>query len=404
MIQPLAGIRVVDLSQNLAGPFCSQILADLGADVIKVEPPGGDSARPWGPPFWGADSTLFLSVARGKRSIVVDVKDDRGIEIVRRLAADADVFLEASRQGVAERLGFDYDSICAINRDIVYLSVSAYGDRGPLAGQPGYDPLIQAFTGIMSLTGHPDGPPSRVGGSVIDFGTGMWGAISVLGALRQRDASGDGARLDVALMDTALNWVSYHLMGYMATGDVPGRMGTGLVSIVPYEAFPVTDGEVMIAAGSDPIFRRLCGALDLQELATDPRFATNPARVENRDGLVAMLRDRTARLSTSELVAKLFDAAVPCSPIRSVDEVLEVPQVEASGMVPRAPNPSVDDYRDVSLPLRIGGDRPRSEQPPPRMAEHSREILGEIGYSAGEIDDLVAAGVVTVATNEGETE
>lgn len=397
MKKPLAGTRVCDLTQNLAGPFCSQILSDLGADVIKVEPPGGDSARPWGPPFWGDDSTLFLSVSRGKRSIVLDLKSGEAIDVLYRIVAESDVFLQASRMGVAERLGFDFRTLHKIKSDLVYLSVSAYGDRGPLKEQPGYDPLIQAFSGIMSLTGEADGPPARVGGSVIDFGTGMWGAISVLAALRERDRTGAGAQLDVALLDTAIGWISYHLLGYMATGDVPGRMGSGLASIVPYEAFPTADGDVMIAAGSDPIFRRLCHALDLGEIADHPDFSTNPARVANRDRLVPMLAERTRPMSTRALVNRLQAHSVPSSPIRDVDEVLENPQVQASGMVDEQPNRSVEDYRDISIPLRIDGDRPRSSRHPPAPGEHTREILAEIGYSEDEITEMLTAGIAVEA-------
>ncbi|MDH3272788.1 MAG: CoA transferase, partial [Gemmatimonadota bacterium] len=248
MTGPLDGIRVCDVTQNLAGPFCGQILADLGADVIKVEPPGGDLGRAWGPPFWGDDSTLFLSANRGKRSIGLDLKTDLGMDVLRRLAERCDVFVQASRPSAARRLGIDYDGVRAWREDVIHLSISAYGLEGPMSEQPGYDPLMQAYAGIMSVTGEPDGAPTRVGGSVVDFGTGMWAAISVLAALRVRDATGEGAALEATLMDTALAWVSYHTMGYLATGAVPGPMGSALGSIAPYRAFETSDGHVMIAA------------------------------------------------------------------------------------------------------------------------------------------------------------
>lgn len=392
MSEPLSNIRICDLSQNLAGPFACQILGDLGAEIIKVEPPGGDPAREWGPPFWGSDSTLFLSVSRNKRSIVLDLKEKEGVDALHRLASRCDVFIQSTRPGVPERLGYDYETIKGLRRDVVYLSVSGYGESGPMSGLPGYDPLIQAFSGIMSVTGHPDGPPARVGGSVVDFGTGMWGAIGVLGALRTRDATGDGAKLEVSLLDTALNWVSYHLMGYLATGQVPGRMGTGLASIVPYQAFPASDGTFMIAAGNDAIFRRLCDCLGLPEVGRDPRFATNPLRVANRAALIPLLEMRTAEHTVDELVRRLNEAGVPASRINDMSQVVVDPQVLASGMLHPFEHREVEEYQDVSLPLRVDGQRPRGSTRPPGPGEHTSEILAELGYTAEEVEALVRAG------------
>ncbi len=263
MTPSLHDVRVCDLTQNLAGPFCAQILGDLGADVIKVEAPGGDPGRAWGPPFWGSDSTLFLSANRNRRSVILDLKSPEGQGILHRLAGECDVLVQSARFGVPERLGYDYESIRALRDDIIYMSISAYGDRGPMRELPGYDPLMQAFSGIMSVTGNPGAPPARVGGSVVDFGTAMWSTIAILSALRTRDATGRGAKLDAALLDTAVGWVAYHMIGYFATGDVPGPMGSAMDSIVPYQAFQTADGSVMISGGSDRIFVRLCDALGL---------------------------------------------------------------------------------------------------------------------------------------------
>ena len=226
MTPSLHNLRICDLTQNLAGPFCTQILGDLGADVIKVEAPGGDPGRAWGPPFWGSDSTLFLSANRNKRSVVLDLKSPEGQGILHRLAGESDVLVQSARFGVPERLGYDYESIRALRDDMIYMSISAYGDRCPMCELPGYDPLMQAFSGIMSVTGNPGAPPARVGGSVVDYGAGMWATIAIFGALRTRDATGHGAKLDAALLDTAVGWVSYHLLAYFATGDVPGPMGS----------------------------------------------------------------------------------------------------------------------------------------------------------------------------------
>lgn len=394
MTSPLTGVRVCDVTQNLAGPFCGQILADLGATVIKVEPPGADLGRAWGPPFWGGDSTLFLSANRGKRSIVVDLKEPSGMAVLERLVDTSDVFVQASRPGAAKRLGIDAESLRARKPELIHLSVSAYGSEGPMAEQPGYDPLMQAYAGIISVTGQPEGAPARVGGSVVDFGTGMWGAIAVLAALRTRDATGEGASLDASLLDTSLAWVSYHLMGYMATGNVPGPMGTSLGSIAPYRAFPTRDGHVMIAAGNDAIFERLCAALDRPEVAADERFASNPLRVRHRDVLDPLIESATLDFTATELLERLQAKAVPASAIRSMDEVVADPQIEAVGMLGGGHHPDVSDYRDVALPLRIDGERPTADRTPPAPGAHTREVLEEIGYSADEVDRLLAEGAV----------
>lgn len=393
-MDPLSDLSICDVTQNLAGPFCAQILGDLGAKVIKVEPPGGDPARAWGPPFWGTDGTLFLAANRNKRSIVLDLKTDEGRRILRDLAARSDVFLQSSRPGVPKRLGFDYGSIRTIREDIIYLSITAFGDRGPLKELPGYEPLIQAFAGIMSVTGHPDGPPARTGGSVVDFGTGMWSAIAILSALRTRDATGKGACLDTALLDTAVGWISYHLMGFFASGEVPGRMGSGLTPIVPYQAFATADGHVMISGGNDSIFVRLCEALELVGLVEDSRFNSNPSRVENREALLAILEPRIRTYDTESMVELMCRHSVPCSAIQDIAEVAGDPQVAASELLPFTLHGEVEDYRDVSLPLRIDGDRPRGGGPVPRAGQNSVEILRDLGYEREKIDRLLASGVV----------
>lgn len=390
---PLRDIRVCDVTQNLAGPFCAQILADLGATVVKVEPPGGDLGRRWGPPFWGEDSTLFLSANRGKRSIVLDLKSDEGMGVLRRLAQSCDVFVQASRPEAAARLGIDYASIREWREDVVHLSISAYGQEGPMRDQPGYDPLMQAYAGIMSVTGHPGGPPTRVGGSVVDFGTGMWSVIAILAALRSRDATGEGAALETTLMDTAFAWVSYHTMGYLATGREPGPMGSALGSIAPYRAFRTTDGHVMVAAGNDAIFLRLCEALDLDAAGADPRFATNADRVHQRDALDALIEAVTETLSTDELLERMRSHSVPASAIQSIAEVADDPQIAVSGMLDPLPHTRSDDYRDVSLPLRVDGSRPRGRRPPPTPGEHTREVLAELGYGEEEIKALLEQGI-----------
>jgi len=386
-------VRVCDLTQNLAGPLCAQILGDLGADVIKVEAPGGDPGRAWGPPFWGTDSTLFLSANRNKRSIILDLKSSEGRGILHRIAKESDVLVQSARFGVPEQLEYDYETIRALREDIIYMAISAYGDRGPMRELPGYDPLMQAFSGIMSVTGNPGAPPSRVGGSVVDFGTGMWSTIAILSALRTRDATGEGAKLDAALLDTAVGWVSYHMMGYLATGDVPGPMGSAMDSIVPYQGFQTADGSVMISGGSDRIFVRLCEALGLGELGADPRFLTNPDRVANRDELIEILENQIKSHTTDDLLELLNDHAVPCSPIQNMAEVAAHPQVAEAGLLPMAAHPEVPDYQDVALPLRVDGERPRGVRPPPAAGEHTSEVLAELGYTEGEVQGFFERGV-----------
>ena len=376
----LEGIRVVDLSQNIAGPQATQILGDLGAEVVKVEPPGGDPARKWGPPFWGDDAPLFLAFNRNKRSIVVDLNTARGQEIVERLLERADVLVQAFRSGVIERFGFGYEAVRCRHPRLIYASLTGYGADGPYADSPGYDPLLQAYSGIMSITGEPDGPPARVGGSVVDIGSGNLIALGVLAALRKRDQKGVGSHIECSLLDTALGWIGYHMMAYLASGDVPRRMGTGLAMVAPYEAFPTSDGRIMICGGTDGIFRRLCQALEIPDVAEDPRFRDNPARVKHCDVLRDLLSERTSRHRTRDLDRLLRAHKVPGSPIQSIDEVVDDPQVRANRIFEPEPHPKVPGYRDMKMSVRFDGERPPLRRVPPAPGEHTREILSELGY------------------------
>ena len=390
----LQGLRVVDITQNLAGPYCTQILGDLGADVVKIEPPTGDSARAWGPPFWKSESPLFLSVNRNKRSVRIDLKSERGREIAWTLIDHADVFVQSLRAGVVESLGFDYKSVKARRPEIVYVSVTAYGQTGPLKNLPGYDPLMQAQSGIMSVTGHPETGPARVGVSLVDFGTGMWAAVGTLAALHERARTGRGCHVTTALLDTALGWISYHVKGHLASGVVPEPMGSQFGMIAPYGAFPTEDGQLMIAAGNDASFGRLCIALGLRELVDDPRYASNPSRVENRDDLFRIVAEVTHKHTTSGLWSLLVQHAVPAAPIQDVAAVVTDPQVQASGMLRRADHPRIPAYQDVAIPVRWDDERARAQRAPPEAGEHTREVLAEFGYGPDEIGDLVAEGVV----------
>jgi formyl-CoA transferase/CoA:oxalate CoA-transferase len=392
---PLDGIVVTDLTQNVAGPFCTQILGDMGAEVVKIERPGkGDDARAWAPPLWGAESAVFMSMNRNKKSLALDLKRDAGLEVLKRLVARTDVFVQSLRAGVIEEMGLDFAGTRAINARVVYCSITAFGTRGPLRDLPGYDPLMQAYAGLMSVNGHPGGEPARVGTSIVDMGTGMWAALGIVAALRQRDAHGRAVEVTTALFETALMWVSYHAMGYLGSGEVPQPQGSGTAMIAPYQAFPTADGHALIAAGSDALFQRLCAALGAPGLASDERFRDNPSRVRNRVALVDALSALTRQRKAPELIETLRAAGVPGSPILPIDAVMDEPQTRESGMVVGAPHPRIPDYRSLGLPIQWDGRRPTVRRVPPLLGEHSEDVLTALGYTLDDVRGLRARGVI----------
>ena len=392
----LAGIRVLDLTRNLAGPYCTMLLGDLGADVIKIEAPGGgDDTRAWTPPSWNGESPTFLAANRNKRSVAVDLDHPDGAAVVHELARRADVVVESFRPGALDKRGLGYDALSAGHPGLVWCSISAFGRVGPLAGQPGYDPVLQAHTGIMSMTGFPDGDPARVGIGAIDLGTGIWATVAIQAALIERSRDGRGTRIDTSLYEVAVWWLSYHLESYLATGRSPQRAGTSTSFIAPYEVFPTSDGGgVMVAAANDNLFVALAGALGLEELTADPRFATNADRVAHRDELRRRISERTLAYTATGLEELLGARAVPCSRIRTVGETAEDPQTAALGLLAHLSHPKIPDLRVIDIPISEHGDRADLRRPPPLLGEHTDDVLGELGYDAARVRDLRNAGAV----------
>ncbi len=390
----LAGMRVLDLTQNVAGPFCSQLLGDFGAEVIKIERPGaGDDSRSWRSPEPGSQSPHFIALNRNKRSICVDIGSEAGGAVVQRLARTCQVFLHSMKPGSAEARGLGYEELSKSNPGLVYCAISAYGEEGPLASLPGYDPVMQAFSGLMSLCGQPSDEPSRVPVSIVDIGTGMWAAIGILGACLERTRTGLGMRVQTSLLETSLSWMNALIVAHAMSGKAPARMGTALANAAPYELFRASDGYAMVAAPNDRLFALVCRALNCQPLASDPRFLTNALRLANRAELHRRLEERTSTQSKAALVNVLREFGVPCGEMNSFEEGLSHPQVQAVGMT--GPWTGTDGLPAlVETPLRMNGQRSQARTAPPDLGQDTDAVLREAGLNEREIADLRARGVL----------
>lgn len=402
MNKPLAGIRVLDLSRILAGPWCSQHLADLGADVIKVEhPERGDDTRSWGPPYLAGtqDAAYYLAANRGKRSIAVDIAQLEGQALIRELVCTCDVVLENFKVGGLKRYGLDYESLKKIKPDLIYCSITGFGQNGPYAKRAGYDFLLQGMGGLMDITGRPDGEPGaepmKVGVAVVDLFTGMYAATSILSALLGRNQTGEGGWIDVALMDVQVSMLANQATNYLTSGQSPKRLGNSHPNIVPYQAFATADGHIILAVGNDTQFKRFCDVAGMPLLASDERFSTNRNRVQNRKILVPQLERLIAGNSTRYWLEALEREGVPCGPINTVEEVFRDPQIQFRGMKMQMSHPESGSMDLVSNPIRFNDQPLNADAPPPKLGEHTLGVLSELFPDQAEyMEELKNKGVI----------
>jgi formyl-CoA transferase len=377
-MQPLQGIRVLDLSRVLAGPYCTMVLGDLGAEVIKVEPPEGDETRAWGPPFAEGESAYYLCVNRNKRDIVINLKTDEGKKILRDLALQSDVLVENFRPGTLEKFGLDFATLSQLNPKLIYCSITGFGQTGPMRDKPGYDFMIQALGGLMSITGEPEGEPMKTGVAVVDLFAGQNAVIAILAALQARTLTGRGQQLDIALFDSQLSWLANVASNYLISGKLPKRHGNAHPNIVPYQSFQASDGWFAIAVGNDRQFVRLCGVIGELELANDERFAKNSARVQNRDVLIGLLKSIFVARGVNEWLSALDEAEIPCGPINTFEQVFSMPQVQEREMLVKMDHPTIGEMPLVGSPLKFSDTPVQYRLHPPLMGEHTEEVLREL--------------------------
>lgn len=391
---PLEDVTVLDLSRILTGPYCSMMLADLGAEVIKIERPGaGDDTRTWGPPFVDGESAYFLSINRNKRSITLNLKEPEAREIFLKLAVEADVVLENFRPGTADRLGVGYETVSETNPGIVYCSISGFGQDGPYRDRPGYDLILQGMSGLMSITGSEEiSEPVRVGVAVADIGAGMWAAYAITAALLHRNKTGEGQFIDVSLLEGQIAWLTYMAGNFFATGEQPPKRANAHPNIVPYQSFETSDGYINIAVGNENLYRRFCDVIGLDP--EDPRFATNADRVENREELVELIESVLQEKSSDFWLAEFQQAGIPCGPIYGLEEVFSDPHVLHRNMLVNMEHPTAGEVSMTGLPMKFSETPGEVETPPPLLGEHTADVLAELGYSAEAVEELREKGVI----------
>ena len=393
---PLAGVKVLDLTRVLAGPYCTMFLGDLGAEVVKIEQPDvGDDTRAWGPPFVGGESAYFLCINRNKKSVTLDLKSNQAVGLLRRLAEGADVLVENFRPGTMERLGLGERELRAANPRLIYASLSGFGADGPMKDWPGYDLIIQAWGGLMSVTGMPDGEPTKVGVAIVDIVAGLMLGKAILAALFARERTGVGQKLETSLLEAEVACLINAGSNYLVGGVVPGRWGNAHPNIVPYQSFKSRDGYLVIGVASEGIWRRLCQAIGMPGLADDPRFARNPQRVEHRGELIDILTEIFLQRDTAAWMTLLIDAGVPCAPVQTIDQVFLAPQVIAREMVVEVPHPTAGTIRMAGLPVKFSGTPASIRLAPPLLGQHTAEVLRSwLRLDDSAIDDLKSKGVI----------
>ncbi len=389
MTGPLTGIKVLDLSRVLAGPYCTMTLGDLGADVLKVELPGGsDDTRYWGPPFQNDVSAYYLCTNRNKRAITVDMKTDEGRDIIKKLVKQSDVVIHNFKYGTMEKFGLSYEHLKSINEKIIYCGITGFGNTGPYKELAGYDFVIQAMSGLMSITGTDESGPMKVGVAISDVLTGQNAAIAILAAINERHTSGKGQSLDISLFDSQVSALVNVASNYLISGDIPQRLGNEHPNIVPYQTFATKDGEMVIAVGNDGQFRKLCMLMNLDELAEHPQYATNDKRLENRNALTDILSEAFVKKNTEEWQVIFNDAGIPCGPINNLHQVFQEEQVQARDMVVQVDHPQAGEVSLVGSPLKLSRTPVSVRRHPPLAGEHNTEILLELGYDEQEIKQL----------------